>query len=120
MPEFSPERRYTPRFGILMDGRTTDLHTKAVARVRCSDIGLTGCYLDTLNPLERGTPLLVHLEHGGRGFEAQAKVTYMVKNMGMGVEFVMPIAEEQLAVLRDWIAALPANAPPLSGAGTGD
>ena len=87
-----------------MDAEATDLLTRASAKLRCSDISLSGCYLDTLNPLETGSSLWVRLFHSQRVFESQAKVAYMVPRLGMGVAFAQPIPADQLAVLLQWLA----------------
>ena len=113
MPDSPAERREAPRYSVIMDAHTTDLVSRSVVKLRCSDISLVGCYLDTLNPVDPGTPLWVRLEHGGRMFEAQARVAYMVPRLGMGVQFAQPIPEEQLAVLKDWIAEAAGLSKPL-------
>ena len=107
------ERRVAPRYQVVMDAQTTDLITRAVIKVRCSDISLTGCYLDTLNPVDPGTPLWVRMERGGRVFEAQARVAYMVPRLGMGLEFAQPIPEEQFVLLKEWIEGAAALSNPL-------
>lgn len=110
------ERRVAPRYSVIMDVQTTDLITRAVLKLRCSDISLSGCYLDTLNPVDPGTPMWIRMEHGERVFEVQARVAYMVPRLGMGVEFAQPIPEEQLTVLKEWIAAAAALSQPLTSA----
>jgi hypothetical protein len=87
-----------------MDAEVTDLLARSTLRLRCSDISLSGCYLDTLNPLEPDTPLWIRLVHGQRVFESHCKVAYAVPRLGMGVVFAQPLPAEQLAVLNDWLA----------------
>ncbi|MGA2810898.1 MAG: PilZ domain-containing protein [Candidatus Acidiferrum sp.] len=113
MPDQPAERREALRYSVNMDAQTTDLITRSVIKQRCSDISLSGCYLDTLNPIDPGTPLWVHIEHGGRTFSAQARVAYMVPRLGMGLEFARPVPEEQCAVLREWIGEVVALSEPL-------
>lgn len=98
------ERRGSPRFVVAMEAEATDLQTKSSVKLRCSDISLSGCYLDTLNPMDIATPLWVRLIHGQHIFESQGKVAYMVPRLGMGVAFAQPIPQDQLAVLSDWLA----------------
>jgi PilZ domain len=112
MPDNPAEQRRANRYSVVMDGQMMDLLTRARLRVRCSDLSLSGCYLDTLNPLEARTPVMVRLEHNGREFEVQGRVAYMVPRMGMGVEFAQPISEDQLPVLQAWIEELAALAKP--------
>lgn len=106
------ERRRALRYSVVMDGQVMDLLTRSRMKVRCSDLSMSGCYLDTLNPLEARTPMMVRLEHGGRGFEVQARVAYMAPRMGMGVEFAQPIPEDELPILQAWIEELAALAKP--------
>jgi hypothetical protein len=87
-----------------MDAEATDLLTRSTVKLRCSDISLSGCYLDTINPMALGTPLWVRLVHGQRVFESHGKIAYMVPRLGMGVAFAQPIPADQLAVLNDWLA----------------
>jgi len=95
-----------------MDAEATDLLTRTTVKLRCSDLSLSGCYLDTLNPMELGTPVWVHLVHGHHIFEAQGKVAYAVLRLGMGVAFAQPIPADQLAVLNDWLAEAGASSHP--------
>jgi hypothetical protein len=112
-PEQPAERRGPPRYSVIMEAQTTDMIMRSVLKLRCSDISLQGCYLDTLNPVDPGTALWVRLEHGGRVFAAQAHVAYTVPRLGMGLEFAQPIPEDQLVVLKEWIAEAAATSMPL-------
>jgi PilZ domain-containing protein len=98
------ERRGSPRFAVRMEAQATDLRTNTTFKLRCSDISLTGCYLDTLNPAEAGAPVRIRLEHGRRVFECQAQVAYKVPQMGMGVAFTHPLPGEQLETVRAWVS----------------
>jgi hypothetical protein len=111
-PEDKVERRGAARYAVVMEADVTDLLTHGTLKLRCSDISLSGCYLDTLNPMEPGTPLWLRLEHGKRVFECQAKVAYMVPRLGMGVAFATPVPEEQLGILNAWISEANASANP--------
>jgi len=112
MPEQPANRRGAPRFTVVMDAEATDLLTRTTVKLRCSDISGSGCYLDTLNPMEAGTPLWVRLVHGQRIFESQGKVAYMVARLGMGVAFAQPIPDDQMAVLSGWLAEAGASSDP--------
>ena len=113
MPE-QAERRGAPRYAVVMDAEITDLLSHTVMKVRCSDIGLSGCYLDTLNPIEPLTPLWIRMTHGERAFEVQGRVAYMVPRLGMGVQFAQPIPEEEFATLKRWIEEAAALCRPAS------
>jgi hypothetical protein len=92
----------------------TDLLSRATFKARCSDISLSGCYLDMLNPMEPGAPISVRLEHATCVFETQARVAYTVSRLGMGVAFAEPVPAGQLLILSAWIsqAAATANSQP--------
>jgi hypothetical protein len=104
MSDQAEERRGATRYAVIMEAQATDLLTRSTFKMRCSDLSLSGCYLDTLNPIETGAPLWVHLEHGQRVFECQAKVAYLVSHLGMGVEFAQPIPDDQLEILTAWLS----------------
>lgn len=113
MSEERIERRGAPRYAVVMDAEVTDLRAHSTLKLRCSDISLGGCYLDTLNPIEIGTPLWLRLEHGRRVFECQTKVTNMIPRLGMGLAFADPIPEEQLGILNAWVSEAASIANPL-------
>lgn len=110
MPKEPAERRSAPRHCAVLDGQVTDLLMRSKMHVRCSDIAVNGCYLDTLNPLEAGTPVLVRLEHGGCAVELQGQVAYRVPRLGMGVQFAQPVPAEQFATLQLWLEELAGKA----------
>lgn len=112
MPDHPADRRGAPRFTVIMEAEATDLLTRTTVKLRCSDISISGCYLDTLNPMDAGTPIWVRLVHGQRIFESQGKVAYMVPRLGMGVAFAHPVPEDQMAVLKDWLAEAGASSNP--------
>jgi hypothetical protein len=95
-----------------MEAEATDLLTRTTVKLRCSDISISGCYLDTLNPMEAGTPIWVRLVHGQHIFESQGKIAYMVPRLGMGVAFAHPVPTDQMAVLKDWLAEAGASSNP--------
>jgi len=112
MPDQPADRRGAHRFAVVMDAEATDLLTRTMVKLRCSDISISGCYLDTLNPMEAGTPVWVRLVHGQHIFESQGKVAYMVPRLGMGVAFAQPVPADQMAVLNDWLAEAGASSNP--------
>ena len=52
-----------------------------------SDISACGCYIDTMLPLEVGTPLRIGLWLSGSKFEVAAVVRTSHPGVGMGIEF---------------------------------
>lgn len=92
--------------------------SETLLRARTGDLGLDGCFIDTLNPFASGTMVKVRIDKANASFEAWAKVVYALQSMGMGLVF-HPVAPEQLWVLHEWLgdaggALLPViSAPPL-------
>lgn len=71
-------------------------------RARTADLGLDGCFIDTLNPFGPGTMLKVRIDKGRASFETWAKVVYSLSSMGMGMVFHF-VPPEQLWVLHEWL-----------------
>jgi hypothetical protein len=64
-----------------------------------------GCFLDMLNPSPEGTRIRIRVHHANASFTALGKVVFVFPNVGMGVVFTN-VEEDQLAVLRKWLADL--------------
>jgi hypothetical protein len=99
------ERRVAPRHPFIASAEETDLVSGARLSARVSELSLKGCYLDTLNPLPKGTPIRLVISHGAATFTGFATVIYTQRNMGMGVEFT-GVELEQLEVLLKWLKEL--------------
>lgn len=69
---------------------------------RISDLSVLGCYVDTINPLPSGTPVLIKILNNTQQFEAPATVVYSHTHLGMGLAFgeVQPNSQ---SVLRNWL-----------------
>jgi hypothetical protein len=80
-----------------------DSQTQLSARV--SEIGLGGCYVDTLSPFPDGTLVHIRIIRDGGAFECEAKVVYVHDSFGMGIAFTN-IAVDQRRLLENWIAGL--------------
>lgn len=104
MSDSPDNKRAAPRYPVIMDAQITDLLSHTTLKLRNSDISLTGCYIDALNPLESGTPVWLRLEHATQVFESPGTVAYTVPRLGMGITFDQPIPAEQLAILSKWIS----------------
>lgn len=71
-------------------------------QARIADLGLDGCFIDTLNPFLPGTTVRVRIDKGGASFESWARVVYSLSSMGMGMVFQL-VAPEQMWVLHNWL-----------------
>jgi len=68
-------------------------------------ISATGCYVDTINPLVRGTAVRLRILTETHMFEAPATVVYAHTHLGMGLKFgaVPPNSQN---VLQNWLPAV--------------
>jgi hypothetical protein len=73
MPKVAAERRGTPRYAMVLAAEVVELPRGARLHARTSDINLTGCYIDTLNPIHQGTKIRIRLTHHQEVFEALAR-----------------------------------------------
>jgi PilZ domain len=95
-------RRSQSRKPFIASVLVFDPKSETQLRARTSDLGLDGCFIDTLNPFAPGTMLKVRIDKGGTSFETWAKVVYSLSSMGMGMVFHF-VAPEQLWVLQGWL-----------------
>lgn len=98
------ERRQKPRIPLILATEITELATGTTLRGRCSDLNLTGCYIDTLHPTPTGAAILVRLVRPNGTFEAAGKVIYASHGLGMGIQFDGEIPEDQREILKQWLA----------------
>jgi hypothetical protein len=99
------ERRATLRYPFTATAEVAELRSQARLAGRSSDLGLGGCYIDTISPFAVGTPVRVRIVREPHKFEAMARITYAHASMGMGMAFT-EIKPEHLSVLKTWIAEL--------------
>lgn len=99
------KRRSVRRCPLVATAEVKEPHSGARLSARTSEIGLGGCYIDTLNPLPEG--MLVHLRilRDNGAFETNAKIVYSDGRYGMGLAFV-DMTPEQRSMLEAWLAEL--------------
>jgi hypothetical protein len=83
----------------------TDQVSSVKFTLRTSDVSRTGCYIDMLNPLPRGTQLHVRLHNQKEVFESPATVMYVSPGLGIGVAFAEDLPATQMEILDRWLAA---------------
>ncbi len=105
------QRRSGVRFPVTAAAEVFELGTQTRVAGRCSDLGLGGCYVDTLIPFATGSAVRVRIERDGNSFEAAAVVSYAHVSLGMGLAFT-EIKPADRDVLRRWTAALGGEPPP--------
>ena len=78
---------------------------------RTSDLGLGGCYVDTMNPFAVGTLIKIRLTKDSVTFDADAKVIFSQVGMGMGIVFISA-APEQFRIFQNWLNQLTGKSLP--------
>ena len=99
------ERRRNLRFpfSATVEAVETKSGTKVVGRT--SDLGVGGCYVDTLSPFPVGTEAKIRIVRENESFEAQVRVVYSLIGMGMGLAFVSA-QPKQVRLFQRWLQEL--------------
>ena len=84
---------------------------------RASDISVTGAFINTPDPLPKGTTLDLRLETAGREIAAQAIVRRVIPGEGMGVEFQSMSGGDQACLEGLVRQASGQDAPPVADSG---
>ena len=108
------ERRRNLRFPFTATVEATDIKSDTKIIARTSDLGLGGCYIDTLSPFPVGTEAKIRITRNNENFDAQARVVYSMVGMGMGLAFVSA-QPKQVRLFQKWlheISGQPAVAEP--------
>jgi len=96
------DRRKSPRFVLIVFATIAEPGGKKLS-ARTSDVSKTGCYIDTLAPLAKGTRVYVQLRQGRERFETIGTVVYVNPGLGMGIQFHEPVLPDQLEILTRWL-----------------
>ena len=96
------ERRHNLRFPFSATVEAIETKTGTKVTGRTSDLGLGGCYVDTLSPFPVGTETKMRILRENETFEAQAKVVYSLIGMGMGLAFVSA-QPKQVRLFQRWV-----------------
>ena len=103
MPEVTVERRSAPRYAMVLAAEVIELPRGAKLSARTADISRTGCYIDTLNPVPKGSDVRLRITHGTETFVSLGRVVYVSHGLGMGISFVN-MEDGELAKLDRWFA----------------
>jgi hypothetical protein len=105
------ERRDAERYPFVCPIEVVDVAGSAMISARTSDLSLHGCYIDTLNPLPKGTRVRLQLNKNNQRLELRAEVTACHVG-GMGVVFEQLSLAQQGTVV-SWLESTfaPAEAP---------
>jgi len=96
------ERRRYLRFPISATLEAVETKSGTKLTGRTSDLGLGGCYVDTLSPFPIGADVKIRIVRGSEAFEAQAKVVYSVNGLGMGLAFISA-QPKQVQLFQKWL-----------------
>jgi hypothetical protein len=96
------ERRRGERLSFSAVAEVTEPSSKASIAVRIADLGLNGCYADSLSVFPVGTVIKVSIRHSGKHFQNDAKVVYAKTGMGMGLNF-MDMSSEMQSMVQEWL-----------------
>jgi PilZ domain len=109
------ERRRNLRFPF--SATVEAIESKSGARIagRTSDLGLGGCYIDTLSPFPVGTEAKIRIVRNSESFEAQVKVIYSQIGMGMGLAFVSA-QPKQVRLFQRWLLEISGKSAPVRDA----
>ena len=97
------ERRSATRKPFVAEILVVELNSGAKLSGRTCDLGVHGCYIDTLNPYPQGTLIRIRVQHGKETVEVKGKVVYRVASLGMGIAFYELTPENQ-ATLEEWLS----------------
>jgi hypothetical protein len=98
------EQRGAPRFPFIAAAEVLAENTGSRMNARISDLSVSGCYVDTINPLADGTLVQVKIVTETQIFEAPARVVYSHIHLGMGLAF-REVQPNFLDVLQNWLPA---------------
>jgi hypothetical protein len=107
------KRRSVLRCALVASAEVTELDSRAQLKARTSELGLGGCYIDTLNPFPQGTLVQLRILRDNGQFETQAKVVYSDVRFGMGLAFT-EMKDDQRSLLESWLAELVTKLRPTS------
>jgi hypothetical protein len=99
------KRRAVRRCPFVASAEVIELSSDTRLSVRTSELGLGGCYIETMNPFSEGALVHLRILRDQGVFETQAKVVYSQSTFGMGLAFT-EMAPTQRAMLEDWLAEI--------------
>jgi len=98
------ERRRMPRVPFVASAELLEVDTGTRMNAQVSELSLHGCYVDTLNPLPKGTSVYVKIFTEEYFFETPAIVVYSHAHVGMGLAF-HDVKPHFVNVLQNWVMA---------------
>jgi hypothetical protein len=93
--------RSTPRFAFIAEAEIVGMKESA----RVSELSARGCYIDSINPFPKDTPIRFRIRYGCSTCEFSGTVIYTHAGFGMGVVFA-ELTAEQRSTLDVWLEEL--------------
>lgn len=95
-------QRAFKRYAFVASAEVTETVSGTRLLARTSEVGLGGCYIDSLNPYPTGTLVRLRIVRDRGVVETEAKVVYSDPRFGMGLAFA-GIKPEQRSQLEAWL-----------------
>jgi PilZ domain len=107
------ERRSQQRSPFVAAVEMVDVRTGAISKARTADLSMSGCYVDTLNPLPIGATVEVAIQKPNESVKVQGNVCMQFPGSGMGVAFDV-LTPEQSEILTNWLHQISLEAGQIS------
>lgn len=104
-PLQAAKRRSVRRCPFVASAEVIELSSGTLLSGRTSELGLGGCYVDSLNPFPEGTLVRLRLLRDQGTFETKAKVVYCDPTFGMGLAFT-DMMSDQRSLLETWLTEI--------------
>jgi PilZ domain len=99
------EQRTVPRYSFVATVDIVEPMSDLRISGQVSEISRKGCYVDILNTLPKDTLVRLRVVRDQGTFDSPGKIIYVLDQMGMGVAFLDPPAD-QLQTLDSWLIEL--------------
>jgi len=109
----SAKRRSVRRCPLVASAEVTELSSGTLLSGRTSELGLGGCYVDSLNPFPEGTLVELKILRDQGVFQTKAKVVYCDPRFGMGLAFT-DMTPVQRSLLEAWLTEIVSQLRPVS------
>lgn len=107
------KQRSVRRCPLVASAEVTELNSGTLLSGRTSELGLGGCYVDSLNPYPEGTLVVLRILRDQGVFETKAKVAYCDPRFGMGLAFT-EMTPDQRSLLEAWLTEIVSQLRPVS------
>lgn len=105
------ERRRHQRFPFSGTVEAIEIKSKARITGRTTELGMGGCYVETLSPFPVGAEVKMRILKGRESFEAHARVVYTLIGTGMGLAFVSA-QPTQVRIFQRWLQEISGSSIP--------